>query len=229
MKLSDVEIIPGTIIESEDPLFLGRIKCAAPGLFDESTMDKEIIPWIYPWFMIRYQSFSKLLKGCKVWIIRNNANKNEYWYLPLFEYIDASRQFISENYANDPELVICRDNGGSVAQYKYDDVNGFLEKIGDDNYIHLHPSKKIELFAKDTHVKIEGSKVYNGNVNEKYEPAVMGNKLKDLLCNLQQAIIGLKEAASSTPYTQNLQSSLQKMADTLDDAHNILANNVVIN
>lgn len=229
MKFTDVEIIPGVVIDSEDPKFLGRVKCAAPGLFDPEVMDIEILPWCYPWFMIKYQSFSKMLKGCKVWIIRNLANKGEYWYLPMFEYIDASREYIANNYGNDPELIISRNNGGTIAQYYYDDTNGFVQKIGDDLYIKVNPSQRIELKAKDTHVKIEGSKVYTGNIEETYQQAVLGETLKDLLCDLQASMVQLKEAAASSPYTQSLQPGFQKACDSLDNAQYILAKNTALN
>ena len=55
MELDKVEFIPGVITDVDDPEKLGRVKCAAVGLFDERAMDKDVLPWVMPMNMGRYQ------------------------------------------------------------------------------------------------------------------------------------------------------------------------------
>ena len=108
MKLSNVEISPGVIVDAKDPEKLGRVKINAPALMrgNESgdhfgvvdKIDNNVLPWIYPMMMNRYQMFSKELEGMKVWVINNTENYNEYWYIPMFDYIDVTEEIVSEKY-----------------------------------------------------------------------------------------------------------------------------------
>ena len=66
MKLADVEMIPGVVVDDEDPKFLGRLKISAPGEFDVDSMDINDMFWVYPFPVGGYQSFSHMLKGSKV-------------------------------------------------------------------------------------------------------------------------------------------------------------------
>ena len=74
MTLSNCELIPSVIYDTNDPLKLGRIKCVVPGFIDNSTMSLENMPWVRPLDMGRHQSFSKAVKGFKVWVLINKAN-----------------------------------------------------------------------------------------------------------------------------------------------------------
>ena len=74
MTLSNCELIPSVIYDTNDPLKLGRIKCVVPGFIDNSTMSLENMPWVRPLDMGRHQSFSKPVKGFKVWVLINKAN-----------------------------------------------------------------------------------------------------------------------------------------------------------
>ena len=60
MTLGDFEILPGVVINVDDPLNQGRVKACAPGLFDTSTMEMDDLFWINPFMMIGQQSFSKM-------------------------------------------------------------------------------------------------------------------------------------------------------------------------
>ncbi len=96
MKLSECEILPGEIIEVEDPKHIGRVKASVPTWFDSSVMDKEALPWIYPFGMCGYQRFSKMEKGRKIWVLHNHENDLEYWYWPMFEEIDITKPIIDK-------------------------------------------------------------------------------------------------------------------------------------
>lgn len=227
MNFLNVEMIPGVVINADDPEMLGRIKCVAPGIFDTNTMPEEVLPWVYPWFMNRYQSFSKMFKGSKVWLIKNNSNKHEYWYMPMFEYIDTTREWLKANYDNDPEILISR-NSGSTAQFTYDNRNGYNQKIG-DNHIILMPNGNYEVKAADANIKIEGSQTVIGNFNEEYEPGVMGNKLVSILSGLNSALGELVQTAASCQYTVNLQQGFIKCQESLKGLEDLLTKNTKFN
>ena len=229
MNLSDFELLPGVVQTADDPDFRGRIKCIIPGIFDPGTMPDDTLPWVYPLCMSRYQSFTKLMKGSKVWVLNNTKNKFEYWYLPMFDYhSQKSKEYLSENYGNDPELIILRDNGGTLARMTYDDTNGYDIKLNED-YIQIKPGNKIEIKAAEGKVKIDGSLVYTGVDADTYEPCVLGNQLVDLLSKLQGAIDGVKGAAGGSPFTSHLAGPLGKCSSILSEANKILAKNTLLN
>ena len=109
MKLSNVDVVPGVIVDTKDPKKLGRVKINAPALMRGNnsgdtygvveTIDNNVLPWVYPLTMSRYQSFSKQLEGMKVWVLNNTENYNEYWYIPMFDYIDVTEEIVSEKYS----------------------------------------------------------------------------------------------------------------------------------
>ena len=120
MKLGDINILPGAVVDIEDPKFIGRVKAAAPGLFDESVMSKDSFPWIYPVNIPGYQRFSTLREGSKIWIFVVGDDCREFWYLPMFELTGDTRDIISseEDDYKDAEVLLSRNNG-SMAIYIY--------------------------------------------------------------------------------------------------------------
>ena len=92
MQLSNCELLPGVIEDVEDPMKIGRIKCIIPGYVDPS-FSKENMPWVRPLFMYNHQSFSKPIKGYKVWILVNKVNYNEYWYFHFLNLMMLLKNF----------------------------------------------------------------------------------------------------------------------------------------
>lgn len=229
MKLSDFDLLPGVVQNTSDPEHKGRIKCAIPGIFDPNTMPDETLPWVYPLCMTRYQSFTKMMKGSKVWVLNNKTNKLEYWYIPMFDYhTPLTKTFVSDNYDNDPEVVFFRDNGCGCGAYTYDDQGGHKLSINSD-YINLKPGGKYEVKANEGKIKITGSLVYTGNDAGTYEPGVLGNTLVDLLTKLSGAVGELQKAAGSCSFTSHLSSPCVKMKEVLAQANTILAKNTLLN
>ena len=136
MKVSNVEVVPGVIVDTKDPKKLGRVKINAPALMRGNnsgdtygvveTIDNNVLPWVYPLTMSRYQSFSKQLEGMKVWVLNNTENYNEYWYIPMFDYIDVTENIVSEKYDNDVEVLMSRKNGDGSAAIYYDRSGGHV-------------------------------------------------------------------------------------------------------
>ena len=130
MKLADVEMIPGVVVDDEDPKFLGRLKISAPGEFDVDSMDINDMFWVYPFPVGGYQSFSHMLKGSKVWLIKNTKNYYEYWYLPYFEMNANTFNLVNSKKKYDADVIVSRSDGSNNIQMYYNPEDGFNQKIG---------------------------------------------------------------------------------------------------
>ena len=225
MKLSDYEFFPGSIIDVADPKYQGRVKANSPTLFDTS-MDKEGLPWIYPFTMYGLQRFSKMTEGTKIWIIRNTQNYNEFWYIPMFELTQDSRDLINsdENYENG-EILLSRSMGNMSVYIYYNDTDGIVIKYGDENFIKINPDSEVILQAGKGQMKISGNHVYLGD-GEKGEPTVMGDKLKSLLSQLSTDLSSLGSTATPNPYTTALGPLFMQASTNISSAlGGILAKN----
>ena len=116
MKLADVEMIPGVVVDDEDPKFLGRLKISAPGEFEVDSMDINDMFWVYPFPVGGYQSFSHMLKGSKVWLIKNTKNYYEYWYLPYFEMNANTFNLVNSKKKYDADVLVSRSDGSNNIQ-----------------------------------------------------------------------------------------------------------------
>ena len=136
MKLQDFKIIPGTVIDVADPKFIGRVKADAPGLFNSEVMSKEGMPWIYPFVMQGYQRFSKLTNGSKIWIL---TNKYEFWYWPMFELNQDTRDIISaeESDYDEAEVLLSRNMGDNSVYIYYTPSKGIQIQQGKNTFINL--------------------------------------------------------------------------------------------
>ena len=225
MNLSDYEFFPGSIIDVADPKYLGRVKANVPTVFDPS-MDKDGLPWIYPFTMGGNQSFSKMREGSKIWVIKNKKNYNEFWYIPMFELNQDTRALIGsdDNYENG-DVVLSR-NMGSVSVYiYYNDTDGIVIKYGDNNFITINTNSEVILQAGNGKIKISGDHVYLGD-GEKGEPAVMGNVLKNMLSNLSNQLAAASSAATTLyPPNPSLVKALRSASSAISPGSDLLANN----
>lgn len=227
MTLSNCELIPSVIYDTNDPLKLGRIKCVVPGFIDNSTMSLENMPWVRPLDMGRHQSFSKPVKGFKVWVLINKANYNEYWYIPFFEYNDISKEYLDSTYEDQPEIIISHNNGGNHAMLTYDEKNGYNIKLG-QHHIELHPNGHISILGGEMEVDIDGE-IKIGQKDGDYKHAVKGELLKNILDNLNKAFNTLQTSASLSPFTSHLVAGFEMCTTALADTESILANKVKVN
>lgn len=228
MHLSDCELIPAVIVDTADEMQMGRIKCVIPGYVD-ATFSKENMPWVRPLGMTRHQSFSKMMPGYKVWVIANKNNYNEFWYIPFFEKNDVSKNYLGPVYDSDqPEIFMAHNNGGNHSLMTFDEKNGFSERIGND-HINLMPDGHISLKGQNGEVDIDGSKVKMGEIGGDYEPAVLGNKLKDILDKMKAHFSELQKAANSSPYTTHLVAPITNIIQDLSKSNEILSKNVKLN
>lgn len=225
MKLSDYEFFPGSIIDVEDPKYQGRVKANAPTLFDPS-MNKDGLPWIYPFTMSGLQRFSKMTEGTKIWVLRNINNYNEFWYIPMFELTQDSRDLINsdDNYENG-EILLSRNMGNMSVYIYYNDTDGIVIKYGDNNMITINPDSEVILQAGSGKIKISDNHVYLGD-GEDGEPAVMGDKLKSILSQLSTDLSSLGSTATPNPYTTALGPGFMQASSNISSAlGNLLAKN----
>lgn len=214
MKLNNVEIIPGVIIDEEDPDKLGRIKCAVPGVFDPETMDVEALPWIYPFMQFGYQGYAKMKNGQKVWVINNRTSYDEYWYIPFFELNEQTFAAINDNEESDVILSRNISEEASMQMY-YNKTEGIVIKIG-DNKISIAQNGDIKHESNGSVMKIEGKHVSVGIADEEFQPMILGNELYDLLNQLSSDMANLQTVAMGNIYTQTLAKPLQQIVTNLN-------------
>ena len=198
MKLSECEVLPGVVIDVEDPKHIGRVKAMVPTWFDSDVMEKEALPWIWPCGMGGYQRFSKLENGRKIWVLHNKENDLEYWYWPMFEETEQSKPIIDQY--DSTELLLCRGGGesGDILIY-YNDAEGIILKIGDTK-INISNNKEIHITDNTASFDIVGSKITIGK-QDNLEQAIMGETLKNALEKFAGAIRNAgQKMSTSNPY-----------------------------
>ena len=130
MKLGEhVEMVLGTVLDANDPKKLGRVRVGAPGYFDRTVMAIEAIPWVYPLIMLGMQSSSTMSLGSKVWLIANNENEEEYWYLPFHELNNDTKEAAGESVTSD--VLFSRNICGKKLQIYQNENEGIVIKNGD--------------------------------------------------------------------------------------------------
>lgn len=224
MKFKDVELLPGVVVLADDPKNLQRIKVSVPGLFDNSVMNIEGMPWIYPLTMSGFQGYSKLREGSKVWIFKIENNYRELWYIPMFEAREDTRQIIGEN--QEADILISRSIGDNYVQVYYSEADGVAIKLGDSQVFNLNPSGDITLKSGNANITFSANKISIGQESAD-QAAVKGNELSNLLSRLASDLSNLATIASSNPYTAPLSSPLTTMSTNISNQlNNILSSDV---
>lgn len=213
MKLGDkVELVLGIVIEDNDPKKLGRVKVSAPGYFDREVMSIEAIPWVYPFSMNYCTSFSHMPLGKKVWLLVNNENEEEYWYIPFHELHQHTKDAIGIDASSD--VIFSRDLGGGLVQIYQNPGEGLVIK-NNGQTVTLDNNGNIIAKTGDATVKISGNNVFLGKDESEWEPLVLGNKLSDLLSQLSSDLTNLSTAAQASPYTATLAESFRTAAQNV--------------
>lgn len=231
MELKDIKVLPGIVIDVADPKFIGRVKADCPGLFDSSVMNKEGLPWIYPFSMSGYQRFSKLRVSSKIWIF-TNKDYTEFWYIPMFQLNDDTKNIISENQSDydESEVLLSRTSGDNSTFIYYSPSKGIILQNTENTKISLTPNNEIIIESGEGNVSIKNNSVYIGdNDDSTKQAAVLGENLKQMLESLQGAISTLSSAAAANPYTSTLSAGLDVCAQTLNDTEKILCSNTFVN
>lgn len=227
-ELIDYYIILSTVEFDNDPLKFGRIKCQIPGVIHTSTTEEEAMPWVRPFKMYGYQTFSRPIVGQKVWVLVSKTNYNEFWWFPFHETQDFVQSYLEKNYDNQPDVFNYRSCGCGDAMFTFDEENGYLMQIGPDS-INLKTNREMKIKVNSCRLMVEGDLVYagHGDSHGSYEPCVMGNKCKEMRSQLAAAFTKLATAAKGSPYTSHLSDGFEDARDTVKAE--ILATNTFIN
>ena len=216
MKLGDIEIIPGVVIDNNDPLKGGRVKACAPGLFDTSTMDVDDLLWISPWMMTGFQSYSKLEINSKIWILHNIKNYFEYWYVPMFELNECSPEVTDE----EMDIIMSREVNGNKVQVYFSRSEGF-KIINGNNCIVLNSDGNLNIRTNGTQISSDSNYIKLIKEGEEEFSAVKAEKLMSLLNTLSIDLSNIGLACGLNPYTASLSKDLinasSHISESLDE------------
>lgn len=222
MKLKDIELVPGVVINANDPEHIGRVKAVVPGIFDTS-MSEEALPWIHPLTMAGYQQFSKLQRGSGIWLFKNMlGDMRELWYIPMFQlYCDAS-DIVSMG--KDSDIIFSRIGGPDSANFRYVAGEGMVMNVGDDNSLSMKSDGTMSLKSGGTHMSMGSGRFTIGDPKSA-QNMVLGNNLTSLLENLKGNIEKVASIAASTGGDVSpLSTPLSETVAQLDeDIKNILS------
>ena len=225
INVGDLRLIPGVVIDNNDPKVLGRVKAYAPGLFDTKTMDKEALPWVYPFCMSGLQRYSTQNTSTKIWILFIPDNPYGYFYIPFFEQFSITK----DNISGETDIIISRVGTGGNVSVHYNSRDGFVSQVNDSK-INITSGGDIINSSNGSEIKIEGGHVYFGSSGGGYEPGVLGNKLQDLFTNMITKINNLSQLAQQSPYTQALVPGFNELSNQISsDKENILSEIVSLN
>lgn len=185
MELKDVDILPGVIVDSYDPKNKGRVKANVPTLFDPET-PKEALPWIYPFNMWGYQSYSRMRDGAQIWVINNKKNYNEYWYFPFFRLNEDTQEIA--NQGEDVDIVFDRNDGNASRRFYTTPNDGIKGSINEFYYNLLPDGKYIVQGKSDTVIIVDKGKVFLGSNNGTETPAVRFDKLTQAIDTFCQTL-----------------------------------------
>jgi hypothetical protein len=223
MDLSDYEFLPGTCINVDDPEKRGRIKAVVPTWFDTSVMQEDAMPWIVPVSMPGYQRFSKLEMGSKVFVLHRKNTDKEYWYWPLFELTENTKQLI-EDY-DSPEVLLSRSTGDNDVFIYYNASDGIKIKNGDLEVI-LNNEKEIHITDQETSFDIVGGNVTIGKQDD-LQSNLMGEDVKQLLLDLGGDLVNIGNKMSANPYTSHVGPDVIKCGNKVQQAcNNILSETI---
>ena len=223
MTLGDFEILPGVVINTDDPLNQGRVKACAPGLFDTSNMEMDDLFWINPFMMIGQQSFSKMELNSKIWILHNPANYFEYWYIPRFELNENSPEVMNTN----SDVLLSRSINGDIVQLYYSKEEGFNLNIG-NNHIKLTSEAKLDIAAGSAQITANESGINLQQKDQELHPAAKADEIISALKTFCVDLTSAANAAIANPYTAclgvPLMNAVKKLQPKLDSFKSTFVN-----
>lgn len=190
--LADYEFLPAVIVETDDPMKYGRIKVSALGAYNANNSSTAQLPWCYPFTMHGNNTYASYEKGSKVWLFRNTKRQDENWFIPMYEHHAMTQDFIdSSDLKNKPEVISMRNNGGSQSSITYDHGGGYNISTGGSGggaSINVSTCSSATMSGGGSAVNTSGSGVTIGSPGEDEHPAVLGDKLSDLIYDILSAL-----------------------------------------
>jgi hypothetical protein len=212
IKIGDLRLIVGVVQDNEDPEKLQRVKAVIPGVFDNSTMDVEAMPWIYPLMHFGWQTYSTMSPGTKIWVIIDPNNYYGYYYFPFYQLNDNTKSHVQDT--GETDVLMSRSVGSGNASIFYNNDSGVMIQIGNSK-VNIKSNGDIVVYSGKASFKIIGGICYAGKDGGGYEQMVLGNKLKTVLGSLSSDLMQVATTANSSPYTACLYSPLQTASNNL--------------
>ena len=218
--LADYEFLPAVIVETDDPLKYGRIKVSALGAYNANNSSTAQLPWCYPFMMNGNNTYASYEKGSKVWLLRNTKRQDENWFIPMYEQHAMTQQFVDGAKHNDkPEVISMRNNGGSQSSITYDHRGGYNISTGGGGggaSVNIGTGSSATMSGGGSSVSTSGSGVTLGTPGQDEHPAVLGDKLSDLIYDILSALeIFAIELGAADPLArivcENLNIEIQKI------------------
>lgn len=190
--LADYEFLPAVIVETDDPMKYGRIKVSALGAYNANNSSTAQLPWCYPFTMHGNNTYASYEKGSKVWLFRNTKRQDENWFVPMYEHHAMTQDFIDGlDPKNKPEVISMRNNGGSQSSITYDHSGGYNISTGGSGggaSLNVGTDSSATMSGGGSAVNTSGSGVTLGSPGEDEHPAVLGDKLSDLIYDILSAL-----------------------------------------
>ena len=218
--LADYEFLPAVIVETDDPMKYGRIKVSALGAYNAGNSSTAQLPWCYPFTMHGNNTYSSYEKGSKVWLLRNTKRQDENWFIPMYEHHAMTQDFIDgSDPKNKPEVISMRNNGGSQSSITYDHSGGYNISTGGSGggaSLNVGTGSSATMSGGGSAVNTSGSGVTLGSPGEDEHPAVLGDKLSDLIYDILSALqifsteLGAQDPLARIP-CENLNVEIQRI------------------
>ena len=218
--LADYEFLPAVIVETDDPMNYGRIKVSALGAYNAGNSSTAQLPWCYPFTMHGNNTYSSYEKGSKVWLLRNTKRQDENWFIPMYEHHAMTQDFIDgSDPKNKPEVISMRNNGGSQSSITYDHSGGYNISTGGSGggaLLNVGTDSSATMSGGGSAVNTSGSGVTLGSPGEDEHPAVLGDKLSDLIYDILSALqifsteLGAQDPLARIP-CENLNVEIQRI------------------
>ena len=226
MKLSDCSLEYGVVQDANDPKKMGRIKAVVPGKFDNSSMKVEDMLWCMPLTTAGHQRVSKPMEGQKIWILHDKNNEYEYWYLPAWE---TNTNTAVAQQDDDYDVLVSREGKGLGAQQYYSGKQGFVTRIGNNASFEINQAEEIVAQSNGAQLATKGGQCFIGKTNDVTHPAVLGDKLFQLLGDLSASLAQLQQYAMNSWTTSHLVPAIQQCRDAIDNTNReIQSNNVFV-
>ena len=218
--LADYEFLPAVIVETDDPMNYGRIKVSALGAYNAGNSSTAQLPWCYPFTMHGNNTYASYEKGSKVWLFRNTKRQDENWFVPMYEHHAMTQDFIDgSDPKNKPEVISMRNNGGSQSSITYDHGGGYNISTGGSGggaSLNVGTGSSATMSGGGSAVNTSGSGVTLGSPGEDEHPAVLGDKLSDLIYDILSALqifsteLGAQDPLARIP-CENLNVEIQRI------------------
>lgn len=217
MELIDYYVIESVVDYDNDPLKIGRIKCTIPGVVHAGSTPEEGMPWIRCFKMGGYQTFTRPIKGQKVWVLISKTNYNEFWWFPFHEAIDITKDYIEEYYDENCDVFHARHSGAGDCMMTYDDEQGYVTKIGDD-HINLTPRRECEINANSMTMEIKDNQVHLGKQGGPWSQVVIWQLTQQFLNKCAGYFAELATCATKTGICADMAGPFGGLASTCTEA-----------